>query len=73
VTDQRPQRGEKRDLVDHALANAKRGARPQAGRNLLAGAALQGYGGGASTYRACRGAIEVYDNSHIMGTNAVGG
>jgi excinuclease ABC subunit C len=67
-----PQRGEKRDLVLHALTNARealgrRMAEGSAQATLLAGVA-EVFGLDAPPQR-----IEVYDNSHIMGTNAVGG
>jgi len=66
-----PKRGEKKDLVDHALSNAKEAL----GRNLaetssqarLLDGVAEAFGLPASPRR-----IEVYDNSHIMGTNAVG-
>jgi len=68
----RPQRGEKRQLVDHALSNARealgrRMAESSAQSKLLA-ALCEAFALEASPER-----IEVYDNSHIMGTNAVGG
>jgi excinuclease ABC subunit C len=68
----RPQRGEKADLVVHALTNAsealgRRMAESSAQGKLLAGVA-EVFGLEAPPER-----IEVYDNSHIMGTNAVGG
>jgi excinuclease ABC subunit C len=68
----RPQRGEKRDLVDQALINAREAlgrklAESSAQSKLLAGV-CEAFGLEASPER-----IEVYDNSHIMGTNAVGG
>ncbi|MDB5418205.1 MAG: uvrC, partial [Phenylobacterium sp.] len=68
----RPQRGEKRQLVDHALTNAREAlgrkmAESSAQSKLLAGV-CEAFGLEASPER-----IEVYDNSHIMGTNAVGG
>jgi excinuclease ABC subunit C len=68
----RPQRGEKRELVDHALTNAREAlgrkmAESSAQSKLLAGV-CETFGLEASPER-----IEVYDNSHIMGTNAVGG
>jgi len=68
----RPQRGEKRELVDHALVNAREAlgrkmAESSAQSKLLAGV-CEAFGLEASPER-----IEVYDNSHIMGTNAVGG
>jgi excinuclease ABC subunit C len=67
-----PQRGEKRDLVNHALNNA----REALGRQLAEGASnrtlLEGV---AETFglEDVPRRIEVYDNSHISGTNAVGG
>ncbi|WP_377288093.1 excinuclease ABC subunit UvrC [Rhizobium sp. SG2393] len=67
-----PQRGEKRDLVDHAVANA----REAHGRKLAETASqtrlLEGFQKTFGLERAPR-RIEIYDNSHIMGTNAVGG
>ena len=68
----KPQRGEKREIVDHALANAREAlgrkmAESSAQSRLLAGV-CETFGLEASPER-----IEVYDNSHIMGTNAVGG
>jgi len=68
----RPERGEKRSLVDQALTNARealgrRLAEGSAQTRLLAGVA-EAFGLDAPPDR-----IEVYDNSHIMGTNAVGG
>ncbi|GGF77965.1 UvrABC system protein C [Rhizobium wenxiniae] len=67
-----PQRGEKRDLVDHVLANAREAhgrkqAETSSQARLLKGLAETF----ALPYVPRR--IEIYDNSHIMGTNAVGG
>jgi excinuclease ABC subunit C len=67
-----PRRGERRQLVDHALINARealgrRMAESSAQTRLLSGV-CEVFGLEASPER-----IEVYDNSHIMGTNAVGG
>jgi excinuclease ABC subunit C len=66
-----PQRGEKRDLVNHALNNA----REALGRQLAEGASqrtlLEGVAEIFSLEEVPR-RIEVYDNSHIQGTNAVG-
>ena len=66
-----PQRGEKKDLTDHALQNARealgrRLAETSTQARLLAGL--------AETFSLPKPPvrIEVYDNSHIMGTNAVG-
>jgi excinuclease ABC subunit C len=68
----KPQRGEKRQIVDHALLNAREAlgrkmAESSAQSKLLAGV-CETFGLEANPER-----IEVYDNSHIMGTNAVGG
>ncbi|MEO9530862.1 MAG: excinuclease ABC subunit UvrC, partial [Roseibium sp.] len=67
-----PKRGEKKDLVDHALTNARealgrRLAETSSQARLLKGVAE------AFDLAAPPRRIEVYDNSHIMGTNAVGG
>jgi excinuclease ABC subunit C len=66
-----PQRGEKRDLVNHALANA----REALGRKLADSSSqlrlLQGLAATLALPRVPK-RIEVYDNSHIQGTNAVG-
>ena len=66
-----PRRGEKRELVAHALTNARealgrRMAEGSAQARLLAGVCE------AFKLEAPPERIEVYDNSHIMGTNAVG-
>jgi excinuclease ABC subunit C len=66
-----PRRGEKRELVTHALDNARaalgrRLAETSSQKRLLEGLA-ETLGLPAPPRR-----IEVYDNSHIMGTNAVG-
>ncbi len=66
-----PQRGEKKELVDHAVHNARealgrRLAETSTQTRLLAGFA-ETFGLAAPPRR-----IEIYDNSHIMGTNAVG-
>ena len=67
-----PQRGEKREIADMALQNAReqlsrRMAENAAQRELLDG--VQALFGLDSPPRR----IEVYDNSHIQGTNALGG
>jgi excinuclease ABC subunit C len=67
-----PSRGERRDIVTHALANAResleqRLAETSSQAKLLNGLAKT-FGLADSPRR-----IEVYDNSHIMGTEAVGG
>ncbi len=66
-----PRRGEKKDLVDHALANAREAlarklADTSSQRKLLE-ALAEAFGLPRPPRR-----IEVYDNSHIQGTNAVG-
>jgi excinuclease ABC subunit C len=66
-----PQRGEKKELVDHALLNARESlgrklAETSSQTELLAGVA-QAFGLQIPPRR-----IEIYDNSHIMGSNAVG-
>ena len=67
-----PERGEKRDLVDMALNNAReqlgrRMAENAAQRELLDGVA-ETFGLDSPPKR-----IEVYDNSHVQGAHAVGG
>jgi excinuclease ABC subunit C len=67
-----PQRGAKKEMVEHASLNARealgrRLAETSSQAKLLEGVA-EAFGLEAPPRR-----IEVYDNSHIMGTNAVGG
>lgn len=67
-----PQRGEKRELVEHAHKNAREALGRRLAETSSHARLLKGVGetfGLAATPRR----IEVYDNSHIMGTNAVGG
>ncbi len=67
-----PRRGDKLGLVDHALTNA----REALGRKMAEGSAQgkildevrEAFGLDARPER-----IEIYDNAHIQGTNAVGG
>ena len=66
-----PQRGEKHDLVNHALVNA----REALGRHLAETATQKKLLTGvkdAFDLKHIPRRIEVYDNSHISGTNAVG-
>jgi excinuclease ABC subunit C len=66
-----PQRGEKKELVAHALVNA----REALGRKLADTSSQQKLLKGlADTFELPRvpRRIEVYDNSHIQGSNAVG-
>ena len=66
-----PQRGERKDLVEHALANARealaRKLAETSSQSRLLEALGQTLGLGHAPLR-----IEVYDNSHIQGSNAVG-
>ena len=66
-----PRRGEKKELVDHALANARealgRKLAETASQHRLLAALAETFGLARPPRR-----IEVYDNSHIQGTNAVG-
>jgi excinuclease ABC subunit C len=66
-----PRRGEKKELLDHALANAREAlgrklAESSSQQRLLA-AVAEAFGLGGVPRR-----IEVYDNSHIQGSNPVG-
>ncbi|KQY19630.1 excinuclease ABC subunit UvrC [Rhizobium sp. Root482] len=67
-----PQRGEKKDLVDHAVANAREAHGRKLAETASQSRLLEGF---ATTFKLERvpRRIEIYDNSHIMGTNAVGG
>ena len=66
-----PQRGERRELVEHA----ERNARETLGRKLSETAAqekmLAALGAAFGMEKPPR-RVEIYDNSHIMGTNAIG-
>ncbi len=67
-----PKQAEKKRLVDHAAQNA----REALGRRMAEGSAQAKLLSGVCEVFKLEGAperIEVYDNSHIMGTNAVGG
>src|SRR6202012_1697972 len=66
-----PKRGEKKELITHALTNA----REALGRKLADTATQSRLMEGLATTLQLPNAlkrIEVYDNSHIQGTNAVG-
>jgi len=71
VSIERPQRGDRKKLIDHALTNA----REALGRRLAESSAqgkildevVEAFGLDGRPDR-----IEVYDNSHVQGTNAVG-
>jgi excinuclease ABC subunit C len=67
----RPQRGEKRSAVEHAATNAREAIE----RRMAEGAAQTELLGGVARLFDLPDTperIEVYDNSHIMGTNAYG-
>ncbi len=66
-----PQRGEKRDLVLHAEANAREAIGRRMAESSTQKRLLQGL---AATFGLPKppARIEVYDNSHIMGTDAIG-
>jgi excinuclease ABC subunit C len=66
-----PQRGEKRDLVDHALANARDALARKLAETSSQRKLLELLAETLGLPRVPR-RIEVYDNSHIQGTNAVG-
>ena len=67
-----PQRGPKRGVVDHALTNARDALGRKMAESSAQGALLDGV---AALFglKARPNRIEVYDNSHISGTNALGG
>jgi excinuclease ABC subunit C len=66
-----PVRGEKRELVDQAITNAREALARHMTMEVATGEALEGvktvFGLEETPSR-----IEVYDNSHVSGTNAVG-
>jgi excinuclease ABC subunit C len=66
-----PKRGEKKDLVDAALRNARealsRKLAETATQEKLIAALSEAFGVDHPIRR-----VEIYDNSHIMGTNAIG-
>lgn len=67
-----PQRGPKRGVVEHALTNARDALGRKMAESSAQGALLDGV---AALFglKARPNRIEVYDNSHISGTNALGG
>ncbi|KQW30972.1 excinuclease ABC subunit C [Rhizobium sp. Root274] len=67
-----PQRGEKKDLLDHVSANAREAHGRKLAETASQSRLLAGF---AETFQLpyVPRRIEIYDNSHIMGTNAVGG
>jgi len=67
-----PKRGEKKDLTDHALTNAREALGRRLAETSSQARLLKGVAEAFDLAGPPR-RIEVYDNSHIMGTNAVGG
>lgn len=67
-----PKRGEKKDLVTHALTNAREALGRRLAETSSQARLLDGVAAAFDLAKSPR-RIEVYDNSHIMGTNAVGG
>ncbi len=67
-----PQRGEKKDVVDHVLGNAREAHGRKLAETSSQARLLKGF---AETFALpyVPRRIEIYDNSHMMGTNAVGG
>jgi len=66
-----PQRGEKKELVEHALANAREALARKLAETSSQRKLLHALGMTLGLARAPL-RIEVYDNSHIQGSNAVG-
>jgi excinuclease ABC subunit C len=66
-----PQRGEKKDLVEHALANAREALGRKLAETTSQEKLLRQLAETFGLPRVPR-RIEVYDNSHIQGSNAVG-
>ncbi len=67
-----PKRGERADLMAHAVKNAREALSRKLADNAGQSALLAALGAAFGMETAPR-RVEVYDNSHIMGTNAVGG
>ncbi|NLH80789.1 MAG: excinuclease ABC subunit UvrC, partial [Phyllobacteriaceae bacterium] len=67
-----PKRGEKKDLVDHALLNAREALGRKLAETSSQAKLMEGV---ARTFALPETPkrIEVYDNAHVMGTHAVGG
>ena len=67
-----PRRGEKADLVENALRNARESLARRMSESAAQARLLEGVAD-VFDLPAPPSRIEIYDNSHIMGTNAVGG
>jgi excinuclease ABC subunit C len=66
-----PKRGEKKELITHALTNAREALGRKLSDTATQGRLLEGMVTTLGLPHAPK-RIEVYDNSHIQGTNAVG-
>ncbi|MDE2470051.1 MAG: excinuclease ABC subunit UvrC [Bradyrhizobium sp.] len=66
-----PQRGEKKELIGHALTNAREALGRKLADTATQSRLLDGMAATLGLPRPPK-RIEVYDNSHIQGTNAVG-
>ena len=66
-----PKRGEKRELVQHVSTNAKEALERKLAETSTQAKLMKGVAE-AFDLEKVPNRIEVYDNSHIMGTNAVG-
>jgi excinuclease ABC subunit C len=66
-----PKRGEKKEMILHALTNAREALGRKLADTATQGRLLQGMVTTLGLQHTPQ-RIEVYDNSHIMGTNAVG-
>lgn len=67
-----PQRGEKAELIDGAMRNARESLARKMAETATQAKLLRGLAD-AFSLESPPTRIEVYDNSHIQGTNAVGG
>ncbi len=67
-----PKRGEKKDLVDHALLNAREALGRRLAETTSQAKLLEGVARAFALPETPK-RIEVYDNSHVQGTHAVGG
>ena len=67
-----PSAGEKRMLVEHAVTNAREARGRKLAESSSQAKLLAGVGAAFGLAEAPK-RIEIYDNSHISGTNPVGG
>ena len=67
----KPERGEKREIVEQAVLNAREALGRRMAESASVARLLEGVADAFGMSRAPE-RIEVYDNSHIQGTNAVG-